>query len=425
MKQVGRYGGLEHGLVMRAELGDDGLVRGTASTYCNADRMDRVILPGAAGRPGDQLRVPFLLNHKDDTPLGESVFTLTRAGVDHATDIVGDPVQPGTGVPIKDLLRKGYPATSIGWIPKKAHFGWGNVLKAARTDAALSAQIEQAMAMGVVQDENMRYFSDIEIVENSLVPIPANPRALLEAASVLPPDSAGRYELEAMVELAAGARHSQSDLAAIQRAHDAVVEAGAMCTMPEPPGEGPSADDHTQMPADGGVKGGWQNHMRSSYDDVLRVLQEHENGEVIADALLDLEIAAKYSAEQLRTMLKSGEAMANANGDPSYPIADEEDLGRAIRRVGSGGAEHDAIRRHIMKRARALNLADRVPDTWNPDGSLKEAAGVQLSEADGSEEAISESVDPGFRDTSEFIRLEAALLAAIEAGEREIADLTP
>src|SRR5437773_9832612 len=112
-EEATRQGGIERGLVMRAELGEDGLVRGTASTYGNADRLDRVLLPGAFGKAA--ITVPFLLNHKDDTPLGQTTFTPSAAGLKHESEIVGDPVQPGTGVPIRALLRKGYPATSIGW----------------------------------------------------------------------------------------------------------------------------------------------------------------------------------------------------------------------------------------------------------------------------------------------------------------------
>jgi hypothetical protein len=50
------------------------------------------------------------------------------------------------------------------------------------------------------------------------------------------------------------------------------------------------------------------------------------------------------------------------------------DLDNAIKAVGRGeqdGTSGDAIRKHIMKRAAALKLTDKIPDTWNPDGSLK------------------------------------------------------
>lgn len=76
---------------------------------------------------------------------------------------------------------------------------------------------------------------------------------------------------------------------------------------------------------------------------------------------------AKYSAEDLRRMAANGQAMSGGR----YPIADREDLTNAIRAVGRGSGSHDAIRRHIMKRARALGLMDLIPDNWMGDGSMR------------------------------------------------------
>lgn len=77
---------------------------------------------------------------------------------------------------------------------------------------------------------------------------------------------------------------------------------------------------------------------------------------------------AKYDADDLRRMADTGQAMS----DQSYPIADRDDLTRAIHAVGRGDASHDAIRRHILTRAKALGAASEIPDNWNSDGSLKE-----------------------------------------------------
>ena len=62
-----------------------------------------------------------------------------------------------------------------------------------------------------------------------------------------------------------------------------------------------------------------------------------------------------------------------AMDDGSYPVKDADDLGRAIHAVGRGGASHNAIRKHIMARAKALGLSKEIPDNWNADGSLAEA----------------------------------------------------
>ena len=76
--------------------------------------------------------------------------------------------------------------------------------------------------------------------------------------------------------------------------------------------------------------------------------------------------ADKYKQADRDQMAKSGQAMP----DGSYPIADEEDLDNAIHAVGRGGADHDSIRAHIIKRAKALGLSSKIPDNWGADGSL-------------------------------------------------------
>jgi phage head maturation protease len=75
---------------------------------------------------------------------------------------------------------------------------------------------------------------------------------------------------------------------------------------------------------------------------------------------------AKYDAEKLRQMAASGQAMK----DGSYPIGDTEDLSNAIHAVGRGGADHDTIRAHIIRRAKAMGQSAKIPDNWNSDGSL-------------------------------------------------------
>lgn len=345
--------GMERGLVERAEVGDDGLVRGTASTVCNMDRMDRVLLPGAW--QAASWTVPFLLNHKDDTPLGQTTFSVTRDGqLSHTTEIVGDPVQPGTGVPIRELLRKGYPATSIGWLPKRAYLGWNSLIRAAygSTDIAmqiwdgqtsravqggdpkLQRQIEQAKAMGVEQSNSARYFADVEVVENSLVPIPANPRALLEAASLLPP-SDERAELEAMVEFAAGARHSSSDQAIIQRLHDDSVTLGAACTETTGDsdtfsGASDSGPATPPLPSDSGIKGGWHDHMHSSYQTIEQTLRDLgvADSEFVASQLVDLEIGAAAQSDD------------QDDGD-SKPTADDPDGDGDDDTTPEGDTDHD------------------------------------------------------------------------------------
>lgn len=76
---------------------------------------------------------------------------------------------------------------------------------------------------------------------------------------------------------------------------------------------------------------------------------------------------AKYNAAQLRQMAASGAAMK----DGSYPIGDAEDLSNAIHAVGRGSGDHDAIRKHIIGRAKALGKSSMIPDNWGSDGSMR------------------------------------------------------
>lgn len=92
-------------------------------------------------------------------------------------------------------------------------------------------------------------------------------------------------------------------------------------------------------------------------------------------------LKVKYTAEQLRQMLKDGKAFKNPDGEPSYPIGDKDDLDKAISAVGRGKGDHDAIRAYIIKRAKALGASDMIPDGWNADGSITAAKAAQVSAA--------------------------------------------
>lgn len=119
---------------------------------------------------------------------------------------------------------------------------------------------------------------------------------------------------------------------------------------------------------------------------------------------------AKYTAQQMQDMMKSGKAMANDKGDPSYPIADKEDLGNAIKAVGRGGGSHEAIRKHVMSRAKALKMDDMIPEDWKSGGDGKKApakggnpfAGKEsVDPPDGAELTEAENPDPVVEDRPE------------------------
>jgi hypothetical protein len=77
---------------------------------------------------------------------------------------------------------------------------------------------------------------------------------------------------------------------------------------------------------------------------------------------------AKFSAGQRRRMAAAGQAMPGGR----YPIASKSHLRDAIRAVGRGKGSHDEIRRHIIKRAKALGLSAMIPPSWSPGGARKE-----------------------------------------------------
>lgn len=84
---------------------------------------------------------------------------------------------------------------------------------------------------------------------------------------------------------------------------------------------------------------------------------------VTAAAADDAAVFSKQpvSKERREEMAKEHTAMP----DGSYPIADTADLKRAIKAYGRAKESDRAkVRRHIMRRARALGHADLIPDSW-------------------------------------------------------------
>lgn len=83
---------------------------------------------------------------------------------------------------------------------------------------------------------------------------------------------------------------------------------------------------------------------------------------------------ATPDAATMKRLRSMGQAMAPApgSGRPArYQIRNADDLDKAIKAVGRGSGSHDAIRKFIIGRAKALGLSSRIPDNWNADGSVK------------------------------------------------------
>ncbi|HWU24002.1 MAG TPA: HK97 family phage prohead protease [Nocardioides sp.] len=91
-----------------------------------------------------------------------------------------------------------------------------------------------------------------------------------------------------------------------------------------------------------------------------------DQGNITTPNAADLDTAARQYA------VSQGWAMPP---DGAYPIRPanmhgRDDLEAAIRAVGRGAGSHNAIRDHIIKRARAIGLSDLIPDDWGADGSI-------------------------------------------------------
>jgi hypothetical protein len=77
-----------------------------------------------------------------------------------------------------------------------------------------------------------------------------------------------------------------------------------------------------------------------------------------------------YSSDQRKQAATKGSALPGGR----FPINNRSDLDNAIHAVGrakGGEAGGAAVRRFIIKRAKALGASSAIPATWNADGSLK------------------------------------------------------
>lgn len=93
-----------------------------------------------------------------------------------------------------------------------------------------------------------------------------------------------------------------------------------------------------------------------------------------------------FSAEQRRQAAASGAAMPGGR----YPIENSEDLHNAIHAVGRGKGSHEAIRQHIIRRAKALGLTSELPEGWtmsskNKTSEVDEAKSVETDETQTTE----------------------------------------
>jgi HK97 family phage prohead protease len=105
---------------------------------------------------------------------------------------------------------------------------------------------------------------------------------------------------------------------------------------------------------------------------------------VSESAIIEIEQRAKYNADELKALQAKGHTLP---GGTSYPIDDADDLDKAIHAVGRGGADHDAIRKYIIGRAKAMGESEKIPENWDPDGSMDSGTEAEESAPDGDERA--------------------------------------
>lgn len=74
--------------------------------------------------------------------------------------------------------------------------------------------------------------------------------------------------------------------------------------------------------------------------------------------------ATNFTEEERKELAKKGLALP----DGSFPIRNKEDLKDAIRAIGLG-RDYDKTKAWIIKRAKALNAVDVLPEKWKVKGS--------------------------------------------------------
>ena len=78
---------------------------------------------------------------------------------------------------------------------------------------------------------------------------------------------------------------------------------------------------------------------------------------------------ATFTAAQRRQLAASGAAMPGG----AYPITNRAELDDAVRAVGRGSGSHNAIRKHIISRAKAIGATDAIPGSWTSTGARRTA----------------------------------------------------
>lgn len=99
-------------------------------------------------------------------------------------------------------------------------------------------------------------------------------------------------------------------------------------------------------------------HPRSTKKSIFEGFGQEVNGPETLTEVFKME-KRDYSTDARRTMAEAGEAMP----DGSFPIKNKGDLMDAIRSVGRA-SNYNAAKQHIIRRARALDAMNMLPEDW-------------------------------------------------------------
>ena len=133
------------------------------------------------------------------------------------------------------------------------------------------------------------------------------------------------------------------------------------------------------------------------------------------ETLENVEYFRKFTAEQRKELAKEGKALP----DGSYPIVTKQDLQNAIQAYGRGGSKAQ-VKKHIIKRAKALGASDMLPENWEAevDAEILEAEEVEEMATEIVEEPKEELVD-----TQEVEKMAEELKVSKEHSEKLEAEL--
>lgn len=148
----------------------------------------------------------------------------------------------------------------------------------------------------------------------------------------------------------------------------------------------------------------------------LKYFMNSERREDMSDDMAYAYLAAsadiekrKFTADQRRQAAHTGAAMPGGR----YPIEDADDLDNAITAYGRGGGDKTAIQNHIKKRAKALGLADKIPDSWKT--AQRDDVVHNVTDADAIEEIVKGAVAEAVKAAEERTGALEAQLAKVLA----------